>query len=596
MIIQNKTKWMSITLCMLLLLSGATQAREYHVSVTGDDTNKGTAKNPFQTISRAAKVARPGDFITVHEGTYRERINPPRGGQSDQKRIVYQAIPGEKVVIKGSEVIKGWRKVQNDTWKVAIPNSFFGDFNPYSDLINGDWFNPKGREHHTGAVYLNGHWLTEAAGPDDVLKPIGNTPLWFGRVDETNTTIWAQFGRVNPNEAEVEINVRQTVFYPDKTGINFITVRGFTMMHAATPWAPPTAEQIGLIGTHWSKGWIIENNDIRYSTCVGITLGKHGDKWDNTSANTAEGYVKTIERALEKGWSKENIGHHVVRNNHISHCEQAGIVGSLGPIFCTITGNVIHIEDVTEKRAREARLRRAESLAALTTLTAGVAHEIKNPLGSIGIHLELMKKEMSGKRQIETRKVMENLLIIKEEVDRLNRIVMDFLFTVRPMNAELIYDDLNRVVQELLELMKPELAEAGIILETDLMKPSPQILMDERYMKQAVLNLFNNAISAMPEGGKLRVRTVHRGSEVRLEIGDNGVGIPEENMDKIFEPYFTTKDFGSGLGLTLVYKIVKEHMGDIEINSKVGEGTALTLSFPVPQKEKRLIGYSEEVQ
>lgn len=342
MIIQNKTKQISLILCMLLLLSGAIQAREYHVSVKGDDTKKGTAKAPFQTISKAAEVAQPGDFITVHEGTYRERINPLRGGESDQKRIVYQVTPGEKVIIKGSEVIKGWRKVQNDTWKVAIPNSFFGDFNPYSDLIHGDWFNPKGRDHHTGAVYLNGHWLTEAANLDDVLKPIGNTPLWFGQVDETNTTIWAQFGDVNPNEAEVEINVRQTVFYPEKAGVNFITVRGFTIMHAATPWAPPTAEQIGLIGTHWSKGWIIENNDIRYSTCVGIALGKYGDQWDNTSQNTAEGYVKTIERALENGWSKENIGHHVVRNNHISHCEQAGIVGSMGAVFSTITGNVIH--------------------------------------------------------------------------------------------------------------------------------------------------------------------------------------------------------------------------------------------------------------
>ena len=342
MIIQNNTKRISLILCMILLLSGTIQAREYHVSTKGYDTNKGTAKTPFKTISKAAKVAQPGDFITVHEGTYRERINPPRGGKSDKKRIVYQVVPGEEVVIKGSEVIKGWRKVQNDTWKVAIPNSFFGDFNPYSDLIHGDWFNPRGRNHHTGAVYLNGHWLTEAANLDDVLKPIGNTKLWFGQVGQTNTTIWAQFSDVNPNEAEVEINVRQAVFYPEKPGINFITVRGFKIMHAATPWAPPTAEQIGLIGTHWSKGWIIENNNICYSTCVGITLGKHGDKWDNTSQNTAEGYVKTIERAVEHGWSKKNIGHHVVRNNHISHCEQAGIVGSMGAVFSTITDNIIH--------------------------------------------------------------------------------------------------------------------------------------------------------------------------------------------------------------------------------------------------------------
>jgi alpha-N-arabinofuranosidase len=342
MIIRYNTKWISTILFMLLLLSGAIQAREYHVSVKGDDTNKGTAQAPLRTISRAAEAAQPGDIITVHEGTYRERINPPRGGQSDLNRIIYQAAPGEKVVIKGSEVIKGWRKDRNDTWKVSIPNSFFGDFNPYSDLIAGDWFNPKGRNHHTGAVYLNGHWLTEAANPDDVLKPITNMAMWFGQVDETNTTIWAQFKDLNPNEAEVEINVRQTVFYPSKSRVNFITVRGFTMMHAATPWAPPTAEQIGLIGTHWSKGWIIENNDISYSTCVGIALGKYGDQWDNTSQNTAEGYVKTIERALENGWSKENIGHHVVRHNRISHCEQAGIVGSMGAVFSAITGNDIH--------------------------------------------------------------------------------------------------------------------------------------------------------------------------------------------------------------------------------------------------------------
>ncbi len=209
-------------------------------------------------------------------------------------------------------------------------------------MIRGDWFNPRGRQHHTGAVYLNGQWLAEAATLDDVLKPAGDTPLWFGQVDNANTTIWAQFPGVNPNEQHVEINVRQTVFYPAKPGINYITVRGFTLRHAATPWAPPTAEQVGLIGTHWSKGWIIENNVISHSICSAVALGKYGDQWDNTSANTAEGYVKTIERALENGWNKETIGHHVVRNNTISHCEQAGIVGSLGAAFSLVTGNTIH--------------------------------------------------------------------------------------------------------------------------------------------------------------------------------------------------------------------------------------------------------------
>jgi two-component system, sporulation sensor kinase E len=260
-----------------------------------------------------------------------------------------------------------------------------------------------------------------------------------------------------------------------------------------------------------------------------------------------------------------------------------------------IQGNVIHIEDITERRARDARLRRAESLAALTTLTAGVAHEIKNPLGSIGIHLELMKKEMSGKEQIETQRVMENLMIIKEELERLNRIVMDFLFTVRPMNTELEYDDLNRLIRDLLELLRPELEQARIETELDLMEPLPQIRMDARYMKQAVLNIVKNAMSAMPDGGVLRIRTTIRGNQLQLRIGDTGVGIPDEILDKIFEPYFTTKEFGSGLGLTIVYKIVKEHLGDIAVDSKVGQGTTFTLSFPIPQKEKHLIGYREEV-
>jgi alpha-N-arabinofuranosidase len=331
-----------IHLLVTLTLVTTLHAKELHVATNGIDTNPGTRSLPLRTIQRGAELAKPGDVITVHEGVYRERINPPEGGTSDKRRIVYRSAPGEKVGIKGSEVIKNWVMVQDDTWKVVLPNSLFGAFNPYSDLIHGDWFHPISREHHTGAVYLNGEWLMEAPKMDDVLKPIGKNAFWFGRVDKENTTIWAQFRGVNPNENHVEINVRKTIFYPAKQGINFITVRGFTMQHAATPWAPPTAEQIGLIGTHWSKGWIIENNVISHSRCSGIALGKHGDEFDNTSGNSAGGYVKTIERALKQGWDKKNIGHHIVRNNTISHCEQTGIVGSMGAVFSTITGNTIH--------------------------------------------------------------------------------------------------------------------------------------------------------------------------------------------------------------------------------------------------------------
>ena len=333
-------------LAILTILPVYAAGRGYHVSTTGDDTNPGTRETPFRTIQHAANLARPGDVITVHEGVYRERIDPPRGGLSDDQRIVFEASTDAKVVIKGSEIITGWEKVENDTWKVTITNDFFGDYNPYRTKVSGDWFRPlptkSGRSYHTGTVYLDGHWLKEAANLEAVLGPAGEDALWFSGVDETTTTLHAQFKGIDPNQRTVEINVREAVFYPESTGINYITVRGFTMEHAAPNWAPPTAEQVGLIGTHWSKGWIIENNTIRYSICTGITLGKHGDEHDNTSANSAEGYVETIKRALAQGWSKENIGSHIVRNNHISHCEQAGIVGSMGAAFSTISGNVVH--------------------------------------------------------------------------------------------------------------------------------------------------------------------------------------------------------------------------------------------------------------
>ncbi|MBN1387817.1 MAG: right-handed parallel beta-helix repeat-containing protein [Bacteroidales bacterium] len=340
-----------LTLILIFLSIGLTiSAKEYHVSKYGNDKNNGSVESPFLTIQAAANISRPGDIIIVHEGVYREWIIPPLGGNSDTERIVYTSAEGEKVEIKGSEIINEWERFKGTVWKAKISNSFFGDYNPYKDIISGDWFNDNNRVHHTGEVYLNGKSLWEKPILEEVLNPVaemdnfdpeGSKYTWYCESDDEYTYIYANFHDADPNNELVEINVRKSCFYPVKTGINYIIVRGFHMEQAATQWAPPTAEQPGLIGTNWGKGWIIENNIIRNSKCSGITLGKHGDEYDNTSENSAEGYVETIKRALTRGWSKENIGSHIIRNNTISECGQTGICGSMGAVFSTIENNNI---------------------------------------------------------------------------------------------------------------------------------------------------------------------------------------------------------------------------------------------------------------
>lgn len=346
----------------LLIFCFSASAKEYHVSKNGNDNNPGSFEDSFKTIQAAANIAQPGDVITVHEGVYRERVTPPRGGESDTKRITYRAAEGEKVEIKGSEIINGWKKFAPGVWKVTLSNSFFGDYNPYKDIINGDWFSDLGRDHHTGEVYLNGKSLYESDILEGVLNPKpmegisdqeGSTYTWYCENDNDNTFIYANFHDADPNQGMVEINVRNSCFYPDTTGRNYITIRGFHMSQAATQWAAPTAEQIGLIGTFWSKGWIIENNVISDSKCSGITLGKDRKSGHNVWSNDpckggADHYNEVIERVLEDGWSKEKIGSHIVRNNVIFNCEQTGICGSLGAAFSQIINN--HIYNIWTKR------------------------------------------------------------------------------------------------------------------------------------------------------------------------------------------------------------------------------------------------------
>jgi len=255
-----------------------------------------------------------------------------------------------------------------------------------------------------------------------------------------------------------------------------------------------------------------------------------------------------------------------------------------------IAGTIIHIEDITEKRKKETQLRRAESLAALTTLAAGVAHEINNPLGSIAIRIQLLEKLiLGGSKTTEVPAMTKHLGVIKEEIDRLKHIVVDFLFAVRPMDIQLLSGEIGPVIDELVELIQPEAERSGIDIRVNLEKDLPLFLMDKRHLKQALLNLIQNAMAAMPSGGTLNLSAAHVNDELRLTVSDTGTGIPEELLTKIFEPYFTTKKNGTGLGLTITFKIIKEHSGEISLESKEGRGSAFTIHLPVPQKDKKAL-------
>jgi two-component system, sporulation sensor kinase E len=251
----------------------------------------------------------------------------------------------------------------------------------------------------------------------------------------------------------------------------------------------------------------------------------------------------------------------------------------------------VHMEDITEKRRKEAQLRRAESLASLTTLAAGVAHEIKNPLGSLSIHIQLIRKALQNKERVELAYLERHLGVVDEEIDRLNKIVVDFLFAVRPMDVKLREADPGELIAGIAEFIKPEAERAGVMIELTVGEDLPRVALDERLMKQAVLNLVKNALAAMPGGGKLRLSAERVEDEVRISVEDSGVGISEEDLPKIFEPYFTTKENGTGLGLTITFKIVREHDGEIMVTSRAGHGSTFQISLPIPQKERRLLPF-----
>lgn len=275
-----------------------------------------------------------------------------------------------------------------------------------------------------------------------------------------------------------------------------------------------------------------------------------------------------------------------------------------------ISGSIVKIEDITQQKAKAVLDRRLENMEGLTNLAAGMAHEIKNPLGAISIHIQLVQKAISKKRggdgTLPDKKFLEEHLdIVNDEIEKLNELVMDFLFAVRPVNAKLTLSDPEEILSSICDFVSPEFNKSHVLLKMELLKEKKRIMIDEKLFRQVIINIAQNAFYAvkakfpgcteentnsqeMP--GIVIFKTTIIEDNFVISISDNGIGMDSETVGRIFEPYFTTKANGTGLGMTMSYKIIKEFGGDIQVKSEKGAGSVFFISLPVPQTETKLLG------
>ena len=252
-------------------------------------------------------------------------------------------------------------------------------------------------------------------------------------------------------------------------------------------------------------------------------------------------------------------------------------------------GHAIILRDITESRRSAKETIESERLYALTLLAAGVAHEVGNPLNSLHIHLQLMERKVRKLPESTRKDLQDSIGIAQEEIKRLDTIVSQFLRAIRPVPLQTQPENLNTLVSESVLFLAPEIKDRDILVEQILRADLPLIELDRHQIKQAIYNVIKNSLQAMVNGGMLCVQTDMDDNHVTLQFTDTGGGIPAEHMARIFDPYFTTKPTGSGLGLMIVRRIVREHGGEIDIVNDEGRGISLTLRLPLRDRRVRFL-------